>query len=164
MYTLKDGRTFRDQHPARQPSARGTSRDYDLTRKTFNRGRVCTCREKYLHGMNHVVLMLYLANSLSSRIEPTSPAYTPYRTQRRSNYVSSRHRLSAHEARTLDISDGESSPPYEPSLVQGLRYGASLRSWGTHHPATASTSTPNPTRILRGIFKTFEVGRQHKGC
>ena len=30
--------------------------------------------------MNHVVLILYFANSLRRRIEPTSPAYTPYST------------------------------------------------------------------------------------
>lgn len=45
------------------------------------------------HGMNHVVLMLYLANSLSSRSEPTSPAYTPYNIKDNTSYMRTRGRL-----------------------------------------------------------------------
>jgi hypothetical protein len=53
-------------------------------------------------GINQVVFMSYLSKRFSSRGVPTSPANMP-----------------------LDMSSGESSPPYEPS-----------------HPATASMSIP----------------------
>ena len=57
--------------------------------------------------MNHVVFIPSLSNSLSSRGVPTSPANIP-----------------------LEISSGESSPPYDPS-----------------QPATASKSTPKAHSI-----------------
>ena len=61
--------------------------------------------------------------------------------------------------RTREMSPGESSPPYEPSLSRGLttiqrilvKACKCLAAFRTHHPATASTSTPKPMRTLRGM-------------
>src|SRR4051812_45498301 len=65
--------------------------------------------------MNHVVLMPYLSNSLSRRGAPTSPANMPWREGALADAC---HTLHIHRL-TREMSPGESSPPYEPSLVGG---------------------------------------------
>lgn len=60
---------------------------------------------------------------------------------------------------TLEMSPGESSPPYEPSLWNHEKndkqhHNGFVISRGTYHPATASTSTPKPISISRGISTT----------
>lgn len=60
---------------------------------------------------------------------------------------------------TREISSGESSPPSEPNLKQNKSEVLSGRS-GTknYHPATASTSTPNPMRT-RFAGMMIEAGK-----
>ena len=51
------------------------------------------------------------------------------------------------------MSPGESWPPYDPSLRNDNQYSVCRgQTWRiTYQPATASTSTPNPTSIWRGM-------------
>ena len=68
----------------------------------------CAC----IPGMNHVVLILYLSKSFSRRGTPTSPAYIPCMMI----LSTASNSIKVYLKRTLEISPGESWPPYEPSL------------------------------------------------
>ena len=153
-----DDHTFRDPHPARQPSAPGMFPDCGLLENLLNREGEC------------------LFGEVPTRYEPRRPDLVLCEQVEEPDraHLSSVHSLWQQRQPRYDLKRGQ------------LRYNAidyvlwiclmgSLRrrmnrAWymgsetllvwtreGAHHPATASTSTPKPMRILRGILKTVEM-------
>jgi hypothetical protein len=98
-------------------------------------------------GMNHVVFIPSFSNNLNRRTEPTSPAYIPYLFS-----------MGYHNALPLrypqDCLPRCTSPAYC-YLISGCD------SITTHHPDTASTSTPNEHRIR--LVDMVSSGRVARG-
>lgn len=107
-------------------------------------------------GMNQELRMLSLSSNLSSRGAPTSPANTPCIER-----PSPAKQLKSINGRALEISLGESSPPYDPSLEidnASVIKAVSIDDHADqcHHPATASRWILNP-------IKTFFAGLVRRG-
>ena len=104
--------------------------------------------------MNHVVLMPYFLNSFKSRGVPTSPANIPC-----CNRCQSRLKELGMRSRNLPLRYRRGNPHRRMSRAcEGVFMPRDCRDpQATYHPATASTSTPNETKIRRGILSVLEA-------